>query len=113
MLLHIPQVLEPSQVERMRQRLEAAPWVDGRETVGAQGAQVKRNRQLPDASPLRRELGAEVLAALAGNALFHAAVLPAQTMPPRFNHLMRPPALPGEGTVALVRRVRCGCCARR
>jgi PKHD-type hydroxylase len=85
MLLHIPQVLEPSQVERMRQRLEAAPWVDGRETVGAQGAQVKRNRQLPDASPLRRELGAEVLAALAGNALFHAAVLPAQTMPPRFN----------------------------
>jgi PKHD-type hydroxylase len=85
MLLHIPKVLETSQVERMRQRLDGASWVDGRETVGAQGGQVKRNQQLPDTSTLRRELGAEVLAALAGNALFHAAVLPARTLPPRFN----------------------------
>ena len=85
MLLHIPGVLDPAQAERMRQRLEAAQWTDGRETVGAQGAQVKRNLQLPDASPLRAELGAEVQAALAANPLYHAAVLPAKTMPPRFN----------------------------
>lgn len=85
MLLHIPGVLDPAQAERMRRRLEAAQWTDGRETVGAQGAQVKRNLQLPDASPLRTELGAEVLAALAANPLYHAAVLPAKTMPPRFN----------------------------
>jgi PKHD-type hydroxylase len=85
MLLHIPGVLDPAQAERMRQRLESAQWIDGRETVGAQGAQVKRNLQLPDASPLRVELGAEVLAALAANPLYHAAVLPAKTMPPRFN----------------------------
>lgn len=85
MLLHIPRVLDASQVERMRQRLESAQWTDGRETVGAQGAQVKRNLQLPDASPLRRELGDGILAALAGNALFHSAVLPARILPPRFN----------------------------
>ena len=85
MLLHIPGILDTTQVARMRRRLEAAQWTDGRETVGAQGAQVKRNLQLPDASPLRAELAAEVLAALAANPLYHAAVLPAKTMPPRFN----------------------------
>ena len=85
MLLHIPGILDAEQVARIRQRLEAAQWTDGRETVGAQGAQVKRNLQLPDASPLRAELAAEVLAALAANPLYHAAVLPAKTMPPRFN----------------------------
>jgi len=85
MLLHIPGILDAEQVARIRQRLEAAQWTDGRETVGAQGAQVKRNVQLPDASPLRAELAAEVLAALAANPLYHAAVLPAKTMPPRFN----------------------------
>ena len=85
MLLHIPGIIDAEQVARIRQRLEAAQWTDGRETVGAQGAQVKRNLQLPDASPLRAELAAEVLAALAANPLYHAAVLPAKTMPPRFN----------------------------
>jgi PKHD-type hydroxylase len=85
MLLHIPGVLDPLQVERMRQRLQQAQWADGRETVGAQGAQVKRNLQLPDAAPLRRELGEEILAALASNTLFHSAVLPARVLPPRFN----------------------------
>jgi PKHD-type hydroxylase len=85
MLLHIPRVLDPAQAERMRQRLQDAQWTDGRETVGAQGAQVKRNLQLPDASPLRAELGAEVLAALAANPLYHAAALPLRTLPPRFN----------------------------
>ena len=85
MLLHIPAILDPAQAARMRQRLEAARWIDGRETVGAQGAQVKRNLQLPDASPLRAELADEVLAALAASPLYHAAVLPAKTLPPRFN----------------------------
>ena len=85
MLLHIPGILDAAQAARMRQRLEAAAWTDGRGTVGAQGAQVKRNLQLPEDSPLRAALGDEVLAALAASPLYHAAVLPAKTMPPRFN----------------------------
>lgn len=85
MLLHIPGVLDRDQVARIRAALEAAQWVDGRQTVGAQGAQVKRNRQLAEASPLRHELGAEVLAALARNPLFFAATLPLRTLAPRFN----------------------------
>ena len=85
MLLHVPDILDREQLHRMRVALDAAEWTDGRETVGTQGAQVKRNRQLPDASPLRRQLGEALLAALAGNPLFHAATLPRRILPPRFN----------------------------
>lgn len=85
MLLHIPDILDHEQLRQLRAALDAADWTDGRETVGTQGAQVKRNRQLPDASPLRRQLGEVVLAALAKSPLFHAATLPLRTLPPRFN----------------------------
>ena len=85
MLLHIPEVLTADQVAHIRQRLHAADWTDGRETVGAQGAKVKRNLQLPDSSPLREELAREVLKALARHPLYHAATLPLRTLPPRFN----------------------------
>jgi len=85
MLLHIPNVLDRAQVARMRAALDGATWADGRETVGPQGAKVKRNQQLPEASPLRMELGREVLDALARHPLFHAAVLPQRVLPPRFN----------------------------
>ena len=85
MLLHIPDILDHEQVAQLRTALDAADWTDGRETVGTQGAQVKRNRQLPDASPLRQQLGETVLAALAKSPLYHAATLPLRTLPPRFN----------------------------
>lgn len=85
MLLHMEKVLDATSVERIRTRLAGAAWVDGRETVGPQGARVKRNQQLADASPLRAELGREVLAACARHPEFHAATLPVKILPPRFN----------------------------
>ena len=85
MLLHIENVLDAASIARIRARLDAADWIDGRETVGPQGALVKRNQQLPDASPLRAELGREVLAACAHHPVFHAATLPVKILPPRFN----------------------------
>ena len=85
MLLHIPNVLDRDQIAGMRRKLEAADWTDGRETVGAVGAQVKRNLQLPDASPLKRELGEILLLALANNPVFFSAALPLKYLPPRFN----------------------------
>jgi len=85
MLLHIPNVLVPGEVSQIRQQLDAAQWADGRETVGAQGAQVKHNEQLPDASALKAELGQGVLAALRRSPLFFAATLPLKILPPRFN----------------------------
>lgn len=85
MMLHIPAVLTRDQLASMRAQLDQSGWVDGRATVGQQGAQVKRNRQLPEASPLARELGQLVLAALAANPMFFAAALPLRIVPPLFN----------------------------
>lgn len=85
MLLHIPDVLSDEQVAGMRAAMVDAEWTDGRQTVGPQGAKVKRNLQLPDASPLRRQLGEQVIAALTRHPLYHAAALPLRTISPRFN----------------------------
>ena len=63
MILHIPGVLSKDQAADMRTRLEAADWVDGRVSVGEQGAKVKQNRQLPEQSPLALELGGMIQAA--------------------------------------------------
>jgi PKHD-type hydroxylase len=85
MMLHIPEVLTSVQVAEMRRTLDATDWVDGRATVGAQGAQVKKNRQLPETSPVGLELGNTILKALVNNPLFFAAALPMRYMPPLFN----------------------------
>ena len=85
MLLHVPQVLTTEEVAEFRRRLDGAEWVDGRETVGRQGEQVKRNEQLADAAPLKAELGRAVLAARERSPLFFAAALPLRILPPRFN----------------------------
>lgn len=85
MLLHVPEILTRDELRSLRAALDGADWTDGRETVGVQGAQVKRNEQLPDASPLRAALARTVRAALARSPLFFAAALPLKTMAPRFN----------------------------
>ncbi|ALU90428.1 MULTISPECIES: Fe2+-dependent dioxygenase [Herbaspirillum] len=85
MMLHIPEVLSAEQVRHIRAELDRADWVDGRATVGDQGARVKRNRQLPEHSPLGFALGEIILEALRKNPLFFAAALPKKTMPPLFN----------------------------
>jgi PKHD-type hydroxylase len=85
MMLHIPGVLTRDQVADMRRQLDASDWIDGRATVGDQGAKVKQNRQLPETLPLALELGRTILAALAKNPLYFSAVLPLRTIPPLFN----------------------------
>ena len=85
MLLHIPDVLTPDQVADLRRRLDATDWVDGRATVGEQGALVKRNRQLDEFSAVGQELGRLILKALLANPLYMSAALPMRHMPPLFN----------------------------
>ena len=85
MLLHVAEILSKDAVADFRRQLDAAAWTDGKETVGVQGARVKRNQQLPDSSPLRAELGQRVLDALVASPLYFAATLPLRTLPPRFN----------------------------
>jgi PKHD-type hydroxylase len=87
MLLRIPKVLSEDQLGAVRLSLAAqnAPWVDGRATAGHQGAPVKKNQQIDEASPTARELGALVITELERNPLFISAVLPHRLYPPVFN----------------------------
>jgi len=85
MLLHIPDVLDASELAHARQLLDSADWVDGRVTAGHQSTLAKDNMQLAEGSPAARELGEFVLQALARNALFISAALPLRVFPPLFN----------------------------
>ena len=85
MLLEIPGVLTPDQVRRFRARLDGARWIDGNVTSGHQSARAKYNEQVPEESAEARELGEEILHALAKSQLFMSAALPKQVFPPLFN----------------------------
>ena len=87
MFLRIPTLLNEEQLATVRASLNSgqAPWVDGRVSAGHQGAPVKNNQQLEEASPMARELGNFILAQLERNALFIGAVLPNKVYPPMFN----------------------------
>jgi PKHD-type hydroxylase len=85
MLLQIPKVLAADQVARIRSRIDGAAWIDGNVTSGHQSAQAKYNEQLPEDSAPAREIGEEIVAALARNSLFFSAALPRQVYPPLFN----------------------------
>ena len=85
MLLEIPGVLSPEHVRRFRARLDAARWIDGNATSGHQSARAKYNEQILEESAEARELGEEILHALAVSQLFMSAALPKQVFPPLFN----------------------------
>ena len=85
MLLALPDILSPQQLNRCREQLAVAEWVDGRVSAGYQGASVKNNQQVAESSPIARELGDMILAALERNPLFISATLPARVYPPMFN----------------------------
>jgi PKHD-type hydroxylase len=85
MMLHIPGVLSPEEVREFRRELETAPWSDGRATVGAQGALVKRNQQLDPALPVAQALSRRILERLRANPQFFSAALPLRILPPLFN----------------------------
>jgi PKHD-type hydroxylase len=85
MLLHVPKVLDATQVADFRKRLAGAGWTDGRITAGYQSSRAKNNLQLPESDPVARKLGAAVRAALDRSPLFFAAALPRRVFPPLFN----------------------------
>jgi len=85
MLITIPDLLTPEETAYLRQRLEAAGWVDGRSTAGDQAGKVKHNQQLPPDSAEAQELGAVILRALSRSPVYSSAVLPLRVLPPMFN----------------------------
>ncbi len=85
MLLHIPNVLNATELKSLQDLMAKAEWVDGKVTAGTQSAQVKRNMQLAEDSQFA-EVGRKiVLQALSRNALYFSAAIPKKIYPPLFN----------------------------
>ncbi|VEA99988.1 iron-uptake factor PiuC [Klebsiella pneumoniae] len=85
MMYHIPDVLSTDQVAEFTRQLAQAEWVDGRVTVGSQGAAVKQNQQIDTRTPLYARLQAAVLDMLRGHPQFFSAALPRTISAPLFN----------------------------
>ena len=85
MLIAIPEVLSPEEVAEIRRVIDAADWVDGNVTSGAQSALAKQNEQLPEGGEAHRRAGAILLDALGRSPLVVAAALPLKVFPPLFN----------------------------
>ncbi|MEG3125533.1 Fe2+-dependent dioxygenase [Sphingomonas sp. GB1N7] len=85
MMISIPDVLDADGVADIRTLIDAADWIDGNATSGAQSALAKRNEQLPEDSDAAKRAGNLVLDALSASPLFVAAALPLKVFPPLFN----------------------------
>ena len=85
MLTVIPDLLDGTNVGRVRALIESAQWVDGNVTSGHQSALAKRNMQLPEDTPEAQQAGEIILDALGRSPLFIAAALPLKIFPPLFN----------------------------
>jgi PKHD-type hydroxylase len=85
MLVQIPDVLTPAEIQYCRGRLEQSQWIDGRVSAGDLAARAKRNQQIPVESAEAQELGELVLNALGRSERYHSAALPLRVLPPMFN----------------------------
>lgn len=84
-MLHLPGLLDPSELQQIHQLLEAAAWTDGKASAGRQAALVKNNAQLPPDGEEARSARSIVLHALDRSPQFLAAALPKRLFPPQFN----------------------------
>jgi PKHD-type hydroxylase len=85
MIVTIPNILSPQEVQQAQALLQNAPWEDGRVTAGVTSALVKNNQQLPFASAASQAIGEMVLQGLDRSSEFFAAALPHRVYTPRIN----------------------------
>jgi PKHD-type hydroxylase len=85
MLLQIPGVLSPGELESLRGELRGASFDDGAATAGSMARNVKRNLQLAADSPIAKKCAAVVLDALRRSPVFFSAALPHRIQGPAFN----------------------------
>jgi PKHD-type hydroxylase len=85
MLLHIPEIFNPSQVETLRNALQSGPWVDGAASAGPLAAEAKHNLQFSTEAEEYPSLAKTIAAALERHPLFLSAALPQFILPFMFN----------------------------
>jgi PKHD-type hydroxylase len=78
MLLEIPELLNPAQVNKLCGLLAEGEFVDGKLTAGKAAAPIKNNQELAQTSELLQRLYRIIMPSLGHNAVFRSAVLPRQ-----------------------------------
>jgi len=76
MLLAIPSVLNAAQLDKIRESLAEARFVDGRLTAGRAAARVKNNEELEEDPRIHQRITRIAMSALGHNADFRNAALP-------------------------------------
>jgi PKHD-type hydroxylase len=84
MLLRIPGLLEPPQIEKIHQVLADATFVDGKLTAGFAAARVKDNLEMQDRPERTKLLIRILMASLGHNETFRFGVLPHRVADPIF-----------------------------
>jgi PKHD-type hydroxylase len=82
MLLTIPGLLNPAQLDKIREILAGAEFVDGRLTAGFAAARVKRNLELKQDPERLKRLIRIIMASLAHNETFRFGALPHRVADP-------------------------------
>ena len=85
MLLHIPEIFNPAQVETLRKALQNGPWVNGAASAGPLAAEAKHNQQFSTDAAEFPSLSKTIAAALERHPLFLSAALPQFILPFMFN----------------------------
>jgi len=78
-------LLTRPQLDQVRALLEQGPWLDGRQTAGAEAARIKRNLQLDRASSTQAELAELIKRALHESEPFKQLALPRRISTPLFS----------------------------
>lgn len=85
MLLDLPDILTPQELQQAQQLLRDAPWQDGAHSAGQQARTVKNNQQLPHDCRSATAIRTMVLNGLNRSAQFFSAALPLRIFTPRIN----------------------------
>ncbi len=82
MLLAIPTVLKPDELQLVRQWLADAPFVDGRLSAGASARRVKSNQEVEPGAPDLERLNRLVMGNLVRHPVYRAGALPLHAASP-------------------------------
>ncbi len=111
MLICIDQVLNATELARLRELAMQAPWAAG-ESAGPQARLAKHNLQIPEHAEVLQEMRLTVMRALNRSPTLLSAALPLKVLPPNFNRYTPEHSHYGWHTDSTLRWLPDGSCLR-
>ncbi len=84
MLIEIPNLIDPDQLQVIVPALREAPFIDGKLSAGARAKRMKNNRELQQDAEIAQYLNKIILGNLYNNPTFRSAALPHRVATPFF-----------------------------